>query len=43
MKTNIVLLVAALSASVIYGQGLTPAGKPRVQKKEKPAKELTPE
>ena len=43
MKTNIVLLVAALFASVIYGQGLTPAGKPRVQKKEKPAKELTPE
>lgn len=43
MKTNIVLLIAALSASVVYGQGLTPAGKPRVQEKEKPAKELTPE
>ena len=43
MKTNIVLLVAALSASVVYGQGLTPAGKARVQEKEKPAKELTPE
>lgn len=44
MKTNIVLMVAAaLSASVVYGQGLTPAGKARVQEKEKPAKELTPE
>ena len=43
MKTNIVLLVAALSASVAYGQGLTPAGKARVQEKEKPTKELTPE
>lgn len=43
MKTNIVLLVAALSASVVYGQGLTPAGKARVQEKEKPTKELTPE
>ena len=44
MKTNIVLMVAAtLSASVVCGQGLTPAGKSRVQEKEKPAKELTPE
>ena len=44
MKTNIILMVAAtLSASVVYGQGLTPAGKARVQEKEKPAKELTPE
>ena len=43
MKMNIVLLVAVLSASVAHGQGLTPAGKPRVQEKEKPAKELTPE
>ena len=43
MKTNIVLLIAALSATVVYGQGLTPSGKPRVQEKEKPAKELTPE
>ena len=43
MKTNIVLLLAALSTSLVCGQGLTPAGKPRVQEKEKPAKELTPE
>ena len=44
MKTNIILMVAAtLSALVVYGQGLTPAGKARVQEKEKPAKELTPE
>ena len=44
MKTNIVLMVAAaLSASLVCGQGLTPAGKSRVQEKEKPAKELTPE
>lgn len=43
MKMNIVLLVAVLSASVAHGQGLTPAGKPRVQEKEKPAKKLTPE
>lgn len=43
MKTNIVLLIAVLSATVVYGQGLTPSGKPRVQEKEKPAKELTPE
>lgn len=44
MKMNIVLMVAAtLSASVVCGQGLTPTGKARVQIKEKPAKELTPE
>ena len=36
-------VVAAMSASVVCGQGLTPAGKARVQPKEKPAKELTPE
>ena len=43
MKTSIILMVAALSATVAHGQGLTPAGKPRVQEKEKPAKKLTPE
>ena len=32
-----------MSATVAHGQGLTPAGKPRVQEKEKPAKKLTPE
>ena len=43
MKANIVLVAAVLSASVVCGQGLSPAGKARVPVKEKPAKELTPE
>lgn len=43
MNTNIVLLAAVLSASLVYGQGLTPAGKARVPEKEKKTKELTPE
>ena len=44
MKTKVIVVVAAaLSASVVCGQGLTPSGKARVPVKEKPAKELTPE
>ena len=44
MKTKAVLLsAAALSAAVVWGQALVPAGKARVQAKEKPAKALTPE
>jgi len=45
MKTNAILMLAAavVSASVVYGQGLTPSGKSRVTVKEKPAKVLTPE
>lgn len=44
MKTNIILMVAAtLSTSLVCGQGLTPAGKSRVQVKENPTKELTAE
>ena len=39
----VVLAAAAVSAAVVFGQGLVPAGKPRVPAKEKPAKELTPE
>ena len=44
MNTKVMAVVAAaLSASVVCSQGLTPAGKARVPVKEKPAKELTPE
>ena len=43
MKTNVILMVAALAALSVFGQSLTPAGKARVQEKEKPTKELTPE
>ena len=44
MKTKVVVVaIAAMSAAVVCGQGLTPAGKARVPAKEKPAKELTPE
>lgn len=44
MKTKIVMMVAAaLSASAACAQGLTPAGKARVQEKVISAKELTPD
>ena len=44
MKKNTILMVAAVvSASAACAQELAPAGKPRVQPKERPAKALTPE
>ena len=44
MKTHVVVMVAAaLSASVVCGQGLVPAGRARVQAKESQTKALTPE
>ena len=44
MKAKAVVVAAAVvSAAVVFGQELVPAGKPRVPAKEKPAKELTPE
>ena len=44
MKIRTILMIAAAaSASAVCAQGLTPAGKARVQAKEKPAKTLTPE
>lgn len=44
MKIRTILMIAAAaSASAVCAQGLTPAGKARVQAKEKPAKALTPE
>ena len=44
MKTKAVLLsAAALSAAVVWGQALVPAGKARVPEKARPAKALTPE
>lgn len=44
MKVHAILTVAAVaSAAVVSGQELVPAGKPRVQEKEQPAKVLSPE